>query len=71
MRPCVNWRGVGGICLMAFRPMDKIAYRAGRPNITNVEWRIAAKQWLLKKNLINNEKTENVSPHLNRKWCHN
>ena len=49
----------------------EIAYRAGRPQITNVEWRIAAKQWLLKNGLIKIEKAGNVSPHLNRNLCHN
>jgi hypothetical protein len=49
----------------------EIADRAGRPIITNVEWRIAAKQWLLKNALIRIEKAGNVSPHLNRKLCHN
>jgi hypothetical protein len=49
----------------------KIASRAGRPRITNVEWRIAARQWLLKNGLIKIEKAGNVSPHLNRNLCHN
>jgi hypothetical protein len=49
----------------------EIADRAGRPKITNVEWRIAAKQWLLKNGLIKIEKAGNVSPHLNRNLCHN
>ena len=49
----------------------KIADRAGRPQITNVEWRIAAKQWLLKNDLIKIEKSGKVSPHLNRNLCHN
>lgn len=49
----------------------EIADRAGRPKITTVEWRIAAKQWLLKNNLIKIEKVGNVLPHLNRKLCHN
>ena len=49
----------------------EIADRAGRPKITNVEWRIAAKQWWLKNDLIRIEKAGNVSPNLNRKLCHN
>ncbi len=49
----------------------KIAARAGRPEITNVEWRIAAKHWLLKNDLIKIEKAWKVSPHLNRNLCHN
>ena len=49
----------------------EIASRAGKSKITNVEWRIAAKLWLLKNNLIKIEKAGNVSPHLNRKLCHN
>ncbi|WP_319524325.1 hypothetical protein [uncultured Desulfosarcina sp.] len=49
----------------------KIADRAGRPRITNVEWRIAARQWLLKNGLIKIEKAGKVPPHLNRNLCHN
>jgi hypothetical protein len=50
---------------------SEIASRAGKSKITNVEWRVAAKQWLLKNDLIRIEKAGNVSPHLNRKLCHN
>jgi len=50
---------------------SEIASRAGKSKITNVEWRVAAKQWLLKNDLIRIEKVGNVSPHLNRKLCHN
>ena len=49
----------------------EIALRAGKSKITNVEWRVAAKQWLLKNNLIKIEKAGKVLPHLNRKLCHN
>jgi hypothetical protein len=49
----------------------EVAYRAGRSKITNVEWRIAARQWLLKNGLIKIEKAGKVSPHLNRNLCHN
>jgi hypothetical protein len=49
----------------------KIATRAGRSEITNVEWRIAAKQWLLKNDLIKIARAGKVSPHLNRNLCHN
>lgn len=50
---------------------SEIAFQAGKSKITNVEWRVAAKQWLLKNDLIRIEKAGNVSPHLNRKLCHN
>ena len=49
----------------------EIAIRAGKPKITNVEWRIAAKQWLLKNGLIKIVRAGKVSPHLNRNLCHN
>ena len=49
----------------------EIADRAGKPEITDVEWRIAAKQWLLKNNLIKIVTAGKVSPHLNRNLCHN
>ncbi len=49
----------------------KIAIRAGKPKITNVEWRVAAKQWLLKNDLIKIVRVGKVSPHLNRNLCHN
>ncbi len=49
----------------------EMAIRAGKPKITNVEWRIAAKQWLLRNDLIKIVKAGKVSPHLNRKLCHN
>ena len=50
---------------------SEIASRAGKSKITNVEWRVAAKQWLLKNDLIKIEKAGNVSPYLDRKLCHN
>ena len=40
----------------------KIADRAGRPRITNVEWRIAARQWLLKNGLIKSRRREKCHP---------
>jgi hypothetical protein len=49
----------------------ELAVRVGKPKITNVEWRIAAKQWLLKNDLIKIVRAGKVSPHLNRKLCHN
>jgi len=33
--------------------------------------RVAAKQWLLKNDLIKIVRARKVSPHLNRKLCHN
>ena len=50
---------------------SEIADRAGKPKITKVEWRIAAKHWLLKKELIKIVRAGKVSPHLNRKLCQN
>ena len=49
----------------------EIAIRAGKSTITNVEWRIAAKQWLLKNDLVKIVRAGKVSPHLNRNLCHN
>lgn len=49
----------------------EISIRAGKSKITNAEWRVAAKQWLLKNGLIKIVTAEKVSPHLNRKLCHN
>jgi hypothetical protein len=49
----------------------EISIRAGKSKITNVEWRVAAKQWLLKNGLIKIITAGEVSPHLNRKLCHN
>ena len=49
----------------------EISIRAGKSKITNVEWRVAAKQWLLKNGLIKIVKAGKVSPYLNRKLCHN
>ncbi len=49
----------------------EIAIRAGKPEITNVEWRVAAKHWLLKNDLIKIVWAGKVSPHLNRNLCHN
>jgi hypothetical protein len=49
----------------------EIATRAGKSKITNVEWRVAAKQWLLKNGLIKIVTGGKVSPHLNQKLCHN
>lgn len=41
----------------------KITIRSGKPKITNAEWRIAAKQWLLKNGLIKIVRAGKVSPH--------
>jgi hypothetical protein len=49
----------------------KIAIRAGKTKITNVEWRIAAKRWLLKNGLIKIEKAGKVLPHFHQNLCHN
>ncbi len=38
--------------------------------ITNVEWRIVAKQCLLKKDLIKIKKAGKVLPHFHQKLCH-
>lgn len=49
----------------------KISIRAGKSKITNVEWRVAAKQWLLKNGLIKIEKAGKVLPHFYQNLCHN
>jgi len=49
----------------------EISIRAGKSKITTVEWRIAAKQWLLKTSLIKIEKGGKVLPHFSQKLCHN
>ena len=49
----------------------EVATRVGKSKITNVEWRIAAKQWLLKNELIKIVRAGKVSPYLNRNLCHN
>ena len=49
----------------------EISIRAGKSKITTVEWRVAASQWLLKNGLIKIVRAGKVSPHLNRKLCHN
>ncbi len=49
----------------------EIALRAGKPKITNVEWRVAAKQWLLKNDLVKIVRAGKVSPYLNQNLCHN
>jgi hypothetical protein len=48
----------------------EITIRVGKSKITNVEWRIAAKQWLLKNGLIKIEKAGKVLPHFSQKLCH-
>ena len=40
----------------------KIAIRVGKSKIAKVEWRIAAKQWLLKNDLVNIDKAGKVLP---------
>jgi len=59
--PTTGGRGAGA----------EIAIRAGKSEITNVEWRVAAKHWLLKNDLIKIVWEGKVSPHLNRNLCHN
>jgi len=49
----------------------EISILAGKSKITTVEWRVAAKQWLLKNGQIKIVRAGKVSPHLNRKLCHN
>lgn len=49
----------------------EIAIRSGKPKITNVAWRVAARHWLLKNDLIKIVWPGKVSPHLNRNLCHN
>ena len=49
----------------------EIAIRVGKSKITNVEWRVAAKQWLLKNDLIKIEKAGKVLPHFHQNLCHN
>jgi hypothetical protein len=50
---------------------SEIATRAGKLKITKLEWRIAAKQWLLKNGLIKIEKAGKVSPNFRQNLCHN
>jgi hypothetical protein len=49
---------------------SEIAIRASKLKISTVEWKIAAKQWLLKKGLIKIEWTGTVSPHFRQNLCH-
>lgn len=49
----------------------EISIRAGEQVITPSAWRVAAKQWLVKNNLIRIEKTGKVSPNFFLKLCHN
>lgn len=49
----------------------EIADRVGKSKITNVEWRVAAKQWLLKNDLIKIEKAGKVLPHFHQILCQN
>jgi hypothetical protein len=48
----------------------EISIRAGKTYITNVEWRVAAKQWLLKNGQIKIEKAGKVLPHFQQNLCH-
>jgi hypothetical protein len=50
---------------------SEISIRAGKSIISSAAWRIAAKQWMLKKGLIKIVKAGKVSPHFHRKLCHN
>ena len=49
----------------------EIATRAGKSKITNVEWRVAAKQWLSKNGLIKIAKAGKVLTHFHQNLCHN
>jgi len=48
----------------------EISIRVGKTKITNMEWRVAAKQWLLKNGLIKIEKAGKVLPHFHQNFCH-
>lgn len=48
-----------------------ISERADQSVISPTAWRVAARQWLLKKGLIKIEKAGEVSPHFLGNWCHN
>jgi hypothetical protein len=49
----------------------EISIRTGKSTISSAAWRIAAKQWMLKNDLIKIVKAGKVSPHFHRKSCHN
>jgi hypothetical protein len=49
----------------------EISMRAGKSVITPVALRVAAKQWMVKNNLIKIVKAGNVSPHFSSDLCHN
>ena len=59
----------------AYRWIRDLAYeisiRAGKSVITPVGLRVAAKQWMVKNNLIKIVKAGNVSPHFSSELCHN
>ena len=48
-----------------------ISTRLAKPVITPVAWRVAAKQWLLRKELITIRRPGKVSPYFSQKLCHN
>ena len=48
----------------------EISVKAGKSVITPVALRVAAKQWMVKNNLIKIVKAGNVSPHFSLKLCH-
>ena len=49
----------------------EVSTRAGKPVITPVAWRVAARQWLVQNGLIRIQKTGEVSPNFYQKSDHN
>jgi len=47
----------------------EISIRVGKSKITNVEWRVSAKQWLLKNGLIKMVKAGKVLAHFTSELC--
>jgi len=54
-----------------FNLATEISIQAGKSKISPLTWRVAAKQWLVKNNLIRIQRTGKVSPHFPSKLCHN
>jgi hypothetical protein len=50
---------------------SEISIRTEMSVITSVAWRVAAKQWMVKNNLIKIVKAGKVLPHFSSKLCHN
>ena len=48
-----------------------ISAKASHDHITNLAWRVAAKTWLEKNDLIKIIKSEKVLPHFSLNLCHN